>query len=95
MADFLREMDPAHRAFLAIFLAVAIKGFLAVQWGRYKDRIASRPIPLKMRRGVLIPWGPVERIQRIGNGATMGWVAYMGALLVLLAWHKLVHPIIP
>lgn len=82
-------MDPAHRAFLAIFFAVLLKSILAVQWGRFKARQEAKPTPMKLRNGVYVPWGPVQRIERIGAiGARVGFV-YIGLCLALLAYMKI------
>jgi hypothetical protein len=86
--DFLRSMDPAHRAFLAIFFAVLIKSGLFIQWERFKERQDSLPITLKLRDGVHVPWGPVQRIQRFFQIALYIWLFYMALLVVGLIYMK-------
>lgn len=73
---------------LVIFFAVAIKGWLASQWERYKARQALVPTPMKLKNGVHVPWGPVEKIRRAFNIFSYIWLAYIIALLVGLAYVK-------
>lgn len=94
MADFLRDMDPAHRAFLAIFIAVLLKSVIAVQWERFKARQAAKPAQMRLRNGAYEEWGAVQRVEHAFNVAVAIWAVWIMAMLVLLAWHKLVHPII-
>lgn len=82
-------MDPAHRAFLAIFLAVVLKSILAVHWGRFKARQEAKPTPMKLRKGVYVPWGPVQRIERIGNVALRIGLIYLGVCIALFAYMKI------
>lgn len=89
MADILREMDPATRAFLAIFLAITLKMMLLAWWDRYKTRQESLPTPMKLRNGVFVPWGRVDRIRRWLNIVTVVWVIWMVAMLGLLAYTKI------
>lgn len=89
MADFLRNMDPAHRAFLAIFIAVMLKSALFVQWERYKARQESRPTTMRLKNGVYVPWGPVQRIQRFFQIALYIWLFWMAVMLALLAYTKI------
>lgn len=88
VADFLRDMDPSHRAFLAIFFAVLIKSMLFVQWERFKERQESRPTTMKLQGGVYVPWGPVQRIQRFFQIALYIWLFYMVMLVVGLIYMK-------
>lgn len=88
MDDFLREMDPAYRAFLVIFLAVAIKGFLAGQWERYKARQARKPAQTRLRNGVYEENSFVQRVERGMSVAGWVWLAWIGAMLGLLAYMK-------
>jgi len=89
MDDFLRNMDPAHRAFMVIFIAVFIKGLILVWWDRYQTRQARRPTPMKLRDGVYVPWGPVDRIKSAGNMAVKIWLVYMALMLAVLIYAKL------
>lgn len=81
-------MDPAHRVFLAIFIAIMLKSILAAQWGRYKARQEARPTPMKLRRGVFVPWGPVQRIERIGNLGLIVGLCWIVVCLAALAYMK-------
>lgn len=81
-------MDPAIRTGLAIFAGVAIKNILFAWWARYQERKALEPVPLRLRRGVYVPWGPVQRIRLWLNRGFALWVAYMAIVLVLFAAFK-------
>lgn len=94
LSQYLRDMDPLARTSLAIFLAVTIKGFIYVRWWRFKDREARKPTQMKLKKGVYVPWGRIQRIERGINIATVIWVMYIIALLALLAYHKLISPVI-
>ena len=94
MADFLRELDPAHRAFLVIFIVVTLKAMILVWWGRFKHAESGRPIPLKLRKGIYVPWARSDKVEHYMGIAGVVWLFCMAALLALLAWHKLVQPVI-
>lgn len=74
---------------LAIFLSTFIKGLILAQWDKFKERKAREPIPMKLKNGVYVPWGPVQRIQRILHWMLMIWLVYIAILLVLVAALKL------
>lgn len=86
MADFLREMDPAHRAFLAIFIVIALKAFLVVQWQRFKAAQARKPADMRLRNGVYQEWGIVQRFERIGWLGVWAWTAWMAVVLICAAY---------
>lgn len=94
MSDFLRNMDPMVRTSLAIFLAVVLKSLLASWWERFKAREALKPVNMKLRDGVHVPWGTVDKIRKAFNVAVWIWIIWMAAWLCLLAWHKFVFPVI-
>lgn len=81
-------MDPALRTFLVIFLAVTIKAMILSWWDAYKERKSKEPIPMKLRKGVYVPWGPVQIIQHFGWRFTQVWMAYIVVLVVLLIAFK-------
>lgn len=88
LGDTLRAMDPAHRAFLAIGIAVMLKVMLANWWERFKAREALKPVTMKMQNGVHVPYGIVQRVQRLVQIAMWIWIVYMVVLLGLLAYMK-------
>lgn len=89
LGNTLRTMDPMIRVSLAIFLAVLLKSLFANWWERYKAREALKPVTMKLRNGVHVPWGTVERVQRYFQIAMWIWLAYMIVLLALLAYMKI------
>lgn len=88
LGDFLRNLDPAYRAFLVIFLSAALHSLLYGWWQRYKTREGAKPTSMKLRNGVYVPWGTVERIQRGGQVILWIWLAWMAAMLIALAYMK-------
>lgn len=85
---YLREMDPAHRAFLIIFLSAIGHTMLVAWWDRYKAAENSKPTRMKLKNGVYVPWGRVERIQRVGHILTWIWMFWMAVMLIALAYMK-------
>lgn len=83
-----------ERIFFVVTAGVTLKTLIMIWWDNYKRAQSSRPIPLKMANGVYQPWGIVERVERAFAIAVKIWVFYIAVLLCLLAWHKLVSPII-
>lgn len=81
-------MDSALRAALVIGLTIFLKNIMLSWWERYKERKASEPIPLKLKNGVYVPWGPVQRINRLINIAVIIWAVYMAILIVWLIAFK-------
>lgn len=94
MSDFLRDMDQNARVFITIALTAFLSALLRGWWDRFKARQALKPTPMRLRNGAYEEWGVVQRIQRWMTITTWIWALWIFAMLVLLAWHKLVHPII-
>ncbi len=70
---------------LAIFLGSIIHGAIIVVGEEFKKRQAQRPVTMKLKRGVYVPWGPVEKIQRFNKFAlVLGgvWVLTLGCALL-------------
>lgn len=82
------------RIFLVVTIGVMLKTLIIIWWDNYKRAQSAKPIPLKQVNGVYQPWGVVERVERAFAIAVRIWVVYIAVLLCLLAWHKLVGPII-
>jgi hypothetical protein len=82
-------MDPAFRVFLTVAVAVFLRHLLLVWWERLKERESAKPIPMRFRNGVYVPWGPVQRIQHWIDRLFIGWLVYVVLLLVALAAVKL------
>lgn len=80
------------RTILVIFIAVIAKALILTWWDTYKDRKAAEPTPLVLRKGVYVPWGPVEKIQHYGWRFTQLWMVYIAVLLVALVYVKLIAP---
>jgi hypothetical protein len=76
-----------------IFAVVLTKSIILAWWGRFKDRRAAEPIPMKFQKGVYRPWGAVQKVQHYGWRLTQVWLVSMATLLALLAYTKLAGPI--
>jgi hypothetical protein len=85
--DFLS--DPTFRVVAIPFIAAIGHMMLLAWWDRFKAREAEKPIPMKLRKGVYVPWGRVQRIRRWGDRLTIAWLVYIALLLVALAWTRL------
>lgn len=94
MSDLIRDMDPYLRIFLVVTTGVFLKTLLLHQWERFKVQEARKPVTMRNVRGVYRPWGIVERIQRVFNIIVALWAVWIAAMIILLAWHKLISPII-
>lgn len=92
--DALRNMDPAIRVALAIFLAVVLRSAIAEQWRRFKVRETAKPTPMRKVKGIFVPWGTVERIERLGKILLVFWAIWIVGMLLALAWIKLIRPIL-
>lgn len=77
------------RLALIVFAATLIRALILEWWDRYKERKLREPIPMKLRNGVHVPSGPVQRIERLLNWAFFFWLTYMAVLLAVLAWKRL------
>lgn len=78
---------------LAIFLGSVIHGALIVAWQAFKKRQSKKPVTMKLRKGVYVPWGPVEKFQRflkLGIGVYAAWLVTLAGLLL---WTWLVGPV--
>lgn len=82
-------MDSALRVFLTVAAAVFLRHLLLAWWERFKVAEAAKPIPMRFRKGVYIPWGPVQRIERWIDRLFVGWIAYIVLLLIAVAAVKL------
>lgn len=80
------------RTSIVIGLTVFGAGLIRSWWDRFKEREASRPIPMKYKNGVYIPWGTVQKAQRVFGWIQAAWLVYMAMLLMILAYVKLVDP---
>lgn len=88
IGDFIRNLDPATRAFIVIFLSAMGHTFLAGWWMRFKDAEQAKPTQTRLRGGVYVPWGRVERIQRVGKIIFWIWLVWMAVMLVALGYMK-------
>lgn len=79
-------MDSAWRPFLLLALVAFLHGLLAAWWQRFEAAEAGKPIPMKLRNGVYVPWGRVERIQRWIDRLFVAWLVYTALLLVAVAF---------
>lgn len=71
--------------FGVIACVAAIHGGISVWWQSYKKKHAALPTPMKLRKGVYVPWGPVQRIQRVLGVLIwiyMAWLALIGSILL-------------
>lgn len=81
-----------QRTMFVIFVAVTIKAMILSLWVRYKERKAREPIPMKQRKGVYVPWGPVQKVQHYGWRLTQIWLVYISVLVLALIYVKLIAP---
>lgn len=88
MADFLRDLDPAHRAFLVIFIATMLNGIIYERWARYKAKQAGRPVTMVLRNGVYVPWGTLEKVQWFGKIAVRVWLVYIALVVIAVVYVK-------
>jgi hypothetical protein len=79
-----------------IGVSIAIKNMLDAQWDRFKEREAQKTQPMELRKGVYVPWGRVQKIQRFGHFMLAFWVAYIVILIALVIYSKLIvgHPLL-
>lgn len=80
------------RTIIVIFGVVIIKGMILTWWDNFKDRKAAEPTPLSCRKGVYVPWGPVEKIQHYGWRITQVWLVWMAAMILALIYIKIIAP---
>lgn len=72
--------DPLRIALVA-FCAAALRAIVAELWAWYKRRQSGHPVNMRLKNGVHVPWGPVERLQAIGRFLGDVFIIYL-ALLV-------------
>lgn len=80
------------RTVFAIFASTTIAGLVRAWWSSFKERKAREPIPLKWRKGVYVPWGPVQKVQHYGWRLTQAWMVYMAVLIIALIYVKAIAP---
>lgn len=64
-----------------IALSTFLKSIVIGLWPEFKKRQRGKEIPMKLKNGVWIPWGPVEKIRY--------WAGNIGiayCLLILIAF---------
>lgn len=86
-------MDPVLRTSLIIFAAVLLKSAILGWWRRYSADRARQPIPTRLRNGVYVAWGTVQRVQHYGWRMTQLWLVYVAVLALLLAYTVVAGPI--
>lgn len=77
-------MDPALRTAALVFAAAFSHALLMGWWQRFKASEARKPITMKLHKGVYVPWGRVQRIERWINLLFVAWLAYIALLAFLL-----------
>ena len=82
------------RTVFAIFASTALAGLIRSWWARFKERKALEPIPLRWRKGVYVPWGPVQKVQHYGWRFTQAWMVYIAVLVAALIYVKLIAPLL-
>lgn len=86
-------MTPFVRSMIALGIAAVLRGFLLVWWENYKSRKAREPILMKRnRKGVHIPWGSVQKIERAMDVGAAVWGVSMVLCLLGLIYFKLIAP---
>lgn len=85
-------MDPLIRTSLIIFAAVLVKSVILAWWQRFKAKKAGEPIPMKLKNGVHVAWGPVQKVQHYGWRLTQLWMVYMVCIIAAVVWIRLIQP---
>lgn len=80
------------RAALVIMVGTLLAGLTRAWWSNFKERKAQEPIPLKLHKGVHVPWGPVEKIKHYGWKLTQAWMVYIAVLVLALIYVKVIAP---
>lgn len=80
------------RTVFAIFASTVMAGLIRSWWSNFKERKALEPTPLKLRHGVHVPWGPVEKIKHYGWRLFQFWLAYMAFWIVVVIYVRLIAP---
>lgn len=78
-------MGYLYTAFV-IAISVFFKTLIMEQWDGFKARQAILPQTMKLKQGVYVPWGPVQRIERAGNITLVVWAVWITALLCLAVY---------
>ena len=89
LANFILSLSSLQRAMMTVFIAVVIKGMILAWWRRYKLRQEAMPVTMKLRNGVYVPNGPVQRIERVINRAVWVWLAWLAFWIVAVIYCKL------
>lgn len=76
--------------FAVVLVSTAIAGFIRAWWESFKEAEAGKPVPMRFRKGVYEPYSRVTRIQAAMKYAVILWLIYIAALLVSLAYVKLI-----
>ena len=65
-------MSYLYSAFV-VMMSIIGKHLLEAVWERFKEREALKPQQMVLKRGVYVPWGPVQKIQRVFNVWLVVW----------------------
>ncbi len=79
-------------SWIAIFIAALIHGALLAFWDMFKAYHAKRPTPMAMRNGVYVPWGPVEKMQRLFRGYVNLYIVWLILIFSALAYQTIIKP---
>lgn len=83
-------MGYLYSAFV-VGVAVVIKTVIEAWWDDFKEREAKKPQVMKMnRKGVYVPSGIVQKIERGINIWLVIWVIYIISLIAILIYVKLI-----
>lgn len=89
-SGYVSRMGYLYSAFV-VGVAIAIKGVIEAWWWGLKEREAKKPQVMKMnRKGVYVPWGIVQKIERGINIWLVIWVVYIIGLVAILIYVKLI-----
>jgi len=78
---------------LAIFLGSMVHGAIIVAWQAFKKQQARKPVTMRLKRGVYVPWGPVEKVQVFNRFALFVGGAWFATLACAGLYTWLVGPI--
>jgi len=78
----------AH-TFLVTFISSLLSALIWAWWGSYKIRKSREPIPMKLRKGVYVPWGIVQKVQHYGGIVSIIYICIFLTALMFALIYKL------
>lgn len=69
---------------MVIFIVTATKGVFLVKYGHWKTAQEAKPTPMKLKNGVYVPNGIIQRIDKWWTRFAWVWGAWMLTMIVAL-----------